>query len=211
MPLSEVFEACSRRQLVAHELLGRKREQDLPSVGGGEKPCHPVDRRSEVVAVPLFGGARVQRHPHPKRTRRFPLLARECSLDRKGRFQGIGGGREGTTEGVADGLEDVAPRSWMRRCRISSWRARALCIACGWPSHILVEPSMSVNRKVTVPAGGPFIGCASPFPLRETTAAERATGPLFTEMPRRCVMRRSLAFGRAPLGHVVAAGRTAMG
>jgi len=31
-------------------------------------------------------------------------------------------------------------------------------------SHILVEPSMSVNRKVTVPVGKTVIRCASSFP-----------------------------------------------
>jgi hypothetical protein len=39
----------------------------------------------------------------------------------------------------------------MASLRISSWHERALCIACGLLSHILVELSMSVNRKVTVP------------------------------------------------------------
>jgi hypothetical protein len=38
--------------------------------------------------------------------------------------------------------------------RISSWRARAACILLASRSHILVEPSLSVNKKVTVPVGG---------------------------------------------------------
>src|SRR5215212_5761439 len=42
----------------------------------------------------------------------------------------------------------------MAPARISSWRASEACIASGSFSHILVEPSMSVNRKVTVPVGG---------------------------------------------------------
>ena len=33
----------------------------------------------------------------------------------------------------------------------------------GLLSQSLVEPSMSVNRKVTVPVGGLLIGFASPF------------------------------------------------
>src|SRR5215211_3054686 len=36
----------------------------------------------------------------------------------------------------------------------SSWRANAACMAGALFSHILVEPSMSVKRKVTVPEGG---------------------------------------------------------
>src|SRR5688500_16525565 len=37
--------------------------------------------------------------------------------------------------------------------RIESWRSRAACIAAASRSHSLVEPSMSVKRNVTVPAG----------------------------------------------------------
>jgi hypothetical protein len=36
-------------------------------------------------------------------------------------------------------------------------------IASGLLSHSLVEPSMSVKRKVTVPVGRPGISCASSF------------------------------------------------
>src|SRR5215211_9233019 len=36
----------------------------------------------------------------------------------------------------------------------SSWRANAACMAGGLSSQSLVEPSMSVNRNVTVPVGG---------------------------------------------------------
>jgi hypothetical protein len=35
----------------------------------------------------------------------------------------------------------------------------------------LVEPSMSVNKKVTVPVGGLLIRFASSFPLQEDTIA----------------------------------------
>src|SRR5829696_4589033 len=38
--------------------------------------------------------------------------------------------------------------------RISSWRERAARMASGSFSQSFVEPSMSVNRKVTVPVGG---------------------------------------------------------
>src|SRR3712207_401973 len=41
----------------------------------------------------------------------------------------------------------------MAAWRISSCRARASCICSGWSSHMAVEPSMSVKRKVTVPVG----------------------------------------------------------
>src|SRR5215213_4685374 len=38
--------------------------------------------------------------------------------------------------------------------RILSWRANAACMAGASSSQSLVEPSMSVNRKVRVPVGG---------------------------------------------------------
>jgi hypothetical protein len=41
----------------------------------------------------------------------------------------------------------------MAPLRISSCAASALLIWSGYCSHRRVEPSMSVNRKVTVPAG----------------------------------------------------------
>src|ERR671933_2848764 len=41
----------------------------------------------------------------------------------------------------------------MARRRIASWRAKAGCIARACVSQRLVLPSMSLNRKVTVPVG----------------------------------------------------------
>jgi hypothetical protein len=42
----------------------------------------------------------------------------------------------------------------MALLKISSWRARAICMSEESRSQSLVEPSMSVKRKVTVPVGG---------------------------------------------------------
>jgi hypothetical protein len=62
-------------------------------------------------------------------------------------------------------LKTYPPLPSMALCRISSWRTRAFCMADASRSHILVEPSMSVNRKVTVPVGGgTAIRCTSSFP-----------------------------------------------
>src|ERR687895_78044 len=50
-------------------------------------------------------------------------------------------------------------------------------------SHILVEPSLSVNRKVTVPVGGPSITSpSSSLPLGNNIAAEHCRGPPFTRL-----------------------------
>src|SRR5918993_3231749 len=51
-------------------------------------------------------------------------------------------------------LKTWPPWASMALRRILSWRARAVRILSGLFSHILLEPSMSVNRKVTVPPGG---------------------------------------------------------
>jgi hypothetical protein len=54
--------------------------------------------------------------------------------------------------------------------RTPSWRARAVLIVWGLLSHILLEPSMSVNKKVTVPLGGATICYVSSFSVRGTIA-----------------------------------------
>src|SRR5215204_2820198 len=61
----------------------------------------------------------------------------------------------------------------------SSWRANAACMACGLLSHILVEPSMSVNRKVTVPEGGlaTTTSMCSSLPLRGHYSSAAFPGP----------------------------------
>src|SRR5215211_5148473 len=51
-------------------------------------------------------------------------------------------------------LKTKPPRSSMASLRISSWRASTSDMASGLLSQSLVEPSMSVKRKVTVPVGG---------------------------------------------------------
>src|SRR5215213_7339783 len=51
-------------------------------------------------------------------------------------------------------LKTYPPCSCVAFLKIASWRERAPCMGCGCLSHLFVEPSMSVNRKVTVPVGG---------------------------------------------------------
>src|ERR671916_2694047 len=71
----------------------------------------------------------------------------------------------------------------MATFRISSWRASASDTARESRSHILVEPSLSVNRKVTVPVGGPSITSpSSSLPLGNNIAAEHCRGPPFTRL-----------------------------
>ena len=59
------------------------------------------------------------------------------------------------SQGMADGenYRDLLTRLSMALLSSSSWRARATCMAEESRSQRRVEPSMSVNRKVTVPVG----------------------------------------------------------
>src|SRR5215216_99379 len=45
----------------------------------------------------------------------------------------------------------------MASCKIESWRANADRISCGRVSQSCVEPSISVNKNVTVPDGSILI------------------------------------------------------
>src|SRR5829696_8939225 len=93
----------------------------------------------------------------------------------------------------------------------SSWRAKAACMAVASCSQSLVEPSMSVNRKVTVPVGGlattlmssllpsrgNYISAAfsgpSVYPPKLRPVAEDSYGPCATliEAPRSSLSFRS--------------------
>ncbi len=74
--LAEVLHLDAVAQLVAHECLGRERDQDLPAVTDAHHPRRLVHRGPVVVAVADLGGASVDAHPraaapaHPTTPRR---------------------------------------------------------------------------------------------------------------------------------------------
>ena len=118
----------------------------------------------------------MQAHPHPQRLRSPPRLARQRPLrcDRR-RHPGIRR-RERGVEPVARRLHHVARRASRSRSRtISSWRASASRIASGCSSHRRVEPSRSVNKKVTVPDGNSVT--LTPFTGEPEGKSTRQTGP----------------------------------
>ena len=90
-------------------------------------------------------------------------------------------GDEGGGEAIARASErrPRPGRRWPPRSR-ASWWARACCMAAGCCSQRVVLPSMSVNRKVTVPVGkgggGPAAGgpAAGARPARRPAAGARA-------------------------------------
>jgi len=55
--------------------------------------------------------------------------------------------------------------------RILSWRAKARCILFASRFQSLVEPCMSVKKKVTVPVGGLLTRSALLFPYEGTIAS----------------------------------------
>jgi hypothetical protein len=101
-------------------------------------------------------------------------------------------------------LKTCPPRDCVALFRMSSWRARASDMACGSCSHILVEPSMSVKRKVTAPVGDSAMRLESSLPSYFSTvvspsevigvevmrhsnrAAESLGGPAAVEWPKAC-------------------------
>src|SRR5829696_3037383 len=73
-------------------------------------------------------------------------------------------------------LKTWPPLAAMAPCMASSWRPRAVLIVSGHSSHSLLEPSISVNRKVTVPLGGATMRSASSFSLEGTIALGSLAG-----------------------------------
>ena len=123
---------------------GDVRDEDLAAVADGHDPRRPVDRAPAVVATDALDLAGVDAHPHGQPQRR------ELAL---GGHRGVDGGRR--------------RRRTPRRCRHRAWRtprrrrpspplaARRSGGRRGRPSPATaptarVEPSMSVNRNVTV-------------------------------------------------------------
>ena len=111
-------------------------------------PDSPRPARPRCRCGPPSGPSR--RPPRPT----VPSPAR-LSRDRGG--DGVVGCPERRGEGISGGREhDAAALTDRRRGRISSWRTSADLIASGWSCHSRVEPSMSVNRNVTVPVAAPI-------------------------------------------------------
>src|SRR5579859_6315545 len=69
-------------------------------------------------------------------------------------------------------LKTVPPCPVILACKIASWRANARCMAAGYSSQSRVLPSISVNRKQIVPAGG----CATDILRSAAHPAQEALG-----------------------------------
>jgi hypothetical protein len=60
---------------------------------------------------------------------------------------------ESSVESIAHGLDNIPIMAFDGRSQQTSWRSRATRIASGYCSQSRVDPSISVNRNVTVPLG----------------------------------------------------------
>ena len=129
------------------ELPRRRGEQHLPAVTRSRNACAKVDIETDVAVIGSFRGARVEAHPDSERP------SAERGLARGSCGNSVGGSRERVEEGVTlsvnlDPSVAVERPRRTRRCSASTsaYRSPSSC-------SNLVEPSMSVKRKVTVPPG----------------------------------------------------------
>ena len=127
---AQVAQAYLRRQVVAQQLAGGVREQNLPAMPYRQQPRHLVKRRAEVVAVALVGCSGVQYRTHTQ-GRRPPWLGLELTLGGQGGGERLVRGGEGGVEGIADRLEDVAAVGLDSLAQEGIVAGQAICIAWG--------------------------------------------------------------------------------
>ena len=128
-----------------HQRRRRRRDQDLAAVPGGHDPGGPVQRRPEVVAVAFL-------RPRPVATpmRTGSASSRWACTAASTAGRAVANAAQ-TPSPVC--LNNQPPWASIAARSTSSCAARAARMTSGSVSHRRVEPSMSVNRKVTVPDG----------------------------------------------------------
>jgi hypothetical protein len=121
----------------------------------GRQPRRPVQGGAEVVALAFLRIARVQGHPHPDRGSLRPQLVVKAGLGATAAAS-ASPARANAAANPSPPVENTYPPcAWVAARTMSSWRATARRIASVADAHSRVDPSMSVNRKVTVPEGAP--------------------------------------------------------
>ena len=145
--LAQIHQCRSSR----HRRCGRP-GQDLAAMTGVHQAGRPVHRRPEIVTVALRNLPGVDPHAGPVPPPLRPALRRQA-LGVHRRVQGVRGPSKGRRKPVPGRGEHIAAVASMAPRIISSWRATASRMASGADSHNRVEPSISVNKNVTVPDG----------------------------------------------------------
>ena len=143
----------TRHPASAHQRRRRRRHQDLTSVPARPQPGAADDRQAHVVAAVV--------------QRRRPPCAPPCGPSTTAARRSSGAGRSTAAsdrvDGPGEGRHHAVTLTLLDRAhtaaaaiassRISPWRAIAAAISSRRSCHSRVDPSTSVNRNVTVPAG----------------------------------------------------------
>src|SRR3954453_22979601 len=90
--LAKIAQRDAGRQVVADEIDGRLRQEDLAAMPGREQTGDAMNGRTNVAARACLNGAGVERHPYVLGSAGLRRLVHERALPGDGRGEPIGGG-----------------------------------------------------------------------------------------------------------------------
>ena len=139
-------------------------EQHLPAVARDQQPSDPVHGRTDIIAPAGLRLSGVQRDPCPQRRLGCGgcggiCQRRELLLEGQRSAQGIGRMSEDGADLIAPLFEDQAMVSPHGGPQPADMPRQSAAHAVVDRSQDGTLASMSVNRKVTMPAGSPRIAC----------------------------------------------------
>ena len=154
----QIAQAGALRQSLDRQVGRRLGQHRLAPMRHRHKPGRPVHRRTEIVAVALLHLAGMQAHPHPQDAPLRPTLTAQPSCASSAAPKPVASTVKGGREPIPDRGEHPATMGLDARPHDLVMAGQRARIASGADSHNRVEPSTSVNRKVTVPEGTPTPG-----------------------------------------------------
>ena len=161
-------------QPAGQQLVRRPGHQDLTTMADGEQPGGPVHHRTEIVAVALHAGPRMQRHAHPDGRAGRPRLSTDSPLDSHRRRQRGGRVGEHRTKRLAHRLEDLTARNLdlLADNAVMAGRRLRHGLAVGLPQP---DAALDVGEQQRHRAqrGTPSAHCAPPIPPPPARAPER--------------------------------------
>jgi hypothetical protein len=137
----------------AHQPRSHRRAQHLTARRQRHQAGRLIHRRPEIIPVALDHLTRVQTHTHPDGRTLRPNLGSQPGLSSQRRGHGVASPGEGHPNTIPTCRKHAPAAPFNRGRTIASWRSNATGITSGLDSHNLVDPSMSVNKNVTVPDG----------------------------------------------------------
>ena len=175
--LSEVAQRHVGRQVVLGDLTRRTGDEHLPAVGGGADARGAGDADADVALAADRRLAGVDAHPHPERVVLGPLRLGKRPLRRDGC-----GDRSCARAGTPRRMRPPAcrrsalPRRRSRRAGCGRVRQEPARSCSRRRLRSRVDPSMSVKRKVTVPAGSSIRTCPGSMPCSSAIPNPRVDG-----------------------------------